>query len=209
VAEQVAREMVQQAAEAAEVARRSEAAAADEKLRQTLAGVPETAERVARESLELAKAVMEDASREVLASVRAELQDSVRAAAEVAAKPAAEAAARAVAEEVARAALAVAHDEEVASRSRIEESAIAVAERVGRDLVKLAFEAAQPRRRPVEGEEGFGQPFDSARAEASGLVAPVPAPEPPPPAPSTSPVLMSWLAVLTLAVGYLVYRSLS
>jgi len=187
--------------------------AADEKLQHALAGVPATAERVAQESLELAKAVMEDASRGVLDSVRAELHDSVRMVAETAAKPAAEAAARAVAEEVAQNALTVAHEEESASRQRIEESAIAVAEQVGRDLVKLAFEAARTGRQAATSEEPVGQTYDLARSgvvEAVRVPPPAPAvPEPRPPAWSSPPLLLPWLAGLTVAVVYLVYKSFS
>jgi hypothetical protein len=217
MAEQVAREMVQQAVEDAAAERQSAALAAEEKLQHALAGVPATAERVAMESLELARAVMEDASRGVLDSVRVELQDSVRMVAEAAAKPAAEAAARVVAEEVARGALAVAQEEEAASRQRIEESAIAVAEQVGRDLVKLAFEAARTGRPAAKSEEPVGQTYEVARSavvEAVHIPPPAPAPapvvpEPRPPAWSSRPVLLPWLVGLTVAVVYLLYRSFS
>jgi hypothetical protein len=213
MAEQVAREMVQHAVDAAAAERQSAALAADEKLQLALAGVPATAERVAQESLELARAVMEDASRGVLDSVRAELQDSVRMVADAAAKPAAEAAARVVAEEVAQRALAVAHEEEAASRQRIEESAIAVAEQVGRDLVKLAFEAARTGRPAATSEEPVGQTYDVARSgvvEAVRIPPPAPSvPEPRPPAWSSRAVLLPWLVGLTAAVVYLAYKSFS
>jgi hypothetical protein len=221
MAEQVARELVQQAVDAAAAERQSAALAAEEKLQQALSGVPATAERVANESLELARAVMEDASRGVLDAVRAELQDSVRMVAEAAAKPAAEAAARVVAEEVAGSALAVGQEKEEAARQRFEESAIAVAEQVGRDLVKLAFEAARTgrpaatREEPVGREESVGQTYDVARSavvEAVRIPPPAPAPVVPelrPPAWSSRPVLLPWLVGLTVAVVYLLYKSFS
>ena len=79
--------IVQPAVEAAEAARKSAAMAADDKLREALATVHATAERVARQTVDSAKSTMEDASRKILEAARAELQDTARIAAETAAKP--------------------------------------------------------------------------------------------------------------------------
>jgi len=138
------------------------------------------------------------ASLALLESSRAELQETVRSVAEVASKPAAEAAARAVAEDVMREALKVARDDEVASRQRVEENAIAVAERVGRELVKMACSASKVSR--LENESIPGEAVSAPK-----LVEVAPQVTPPPP--SRSAWAMPWLAGLTLAVVYLLYRS--
>src|SRR5262249_52891956 len=94
-AERAARELLHQGAEEAEAARRFTMAAADEKLRAALATVHSTVEHVHNETLELAKAAIEDASRQVMESVGSELYESVKKAAEAAAKNVSESAARA------------------------------------------------------------------------------------------------------------------
>jgi hypothetical protein len=200
IAERVARGLVEQANISAAEERALATAAAEEKLQATLDSANSAAEEVARRSLDSAKASMEEASRAVLESARAELQESVRSVAEVASKPAAEAAARAVAEELMREALKVAREDEVASRQRVEENAIAVAERVGRELVKMAFSASKISRPEAEASEG-------ERVGATSLVSSAPQVTEPPPAPQRSAWAMPWLAGLTLAVLYLLYRT--
>ncbi len=64
-AERVARTLVLQAAEEAEAARKSTETAIDERLREALAAVSATAERIARETLESARAELDGASRQV------------------------------------------------------------------------------------------------------------------------------------------------
>jgi len=194
----VARTLVEEANARAAEERAVAATAAEEKLRITLDSAHAAAADVARQTMDAAKASMEEASRAVLESSRAELQETVRSVAEVASKPAAEAAARAVAEEVMREALKVARDDEVASRQRVEENAIAVAERVGRELVKMAFSASKVSR--LENESIPGEAVSAPK-----LVEVAPQVTPPPP--SRSAWAMPWLAGLTLAVVYLLYRS--
>ena len=196
IAERVARELVQQATAAAAEERAVATAAAEGKLQATLDGAHSAAEEVARKSLDAAKASIEEASRAVLESARAELQESVRSVAEVASKPAAEAAARSVAEEVMREALKVAREDEVASRQRVEENAIAVAERIGRELVKMAFSASTIGRL----EPGVNE------VEATPPIMP-PQVTLAPPAPARPTWAMPWLAGLTVAVLYLLYRT--
>ena len=234
-AEQATREMLEQAVNAAAVARRSAETAADERLQGALATVHPIAESVALQTLESARAVIEEASRQVLEAARIELNESVRIAAEASARPAAEAAARAAAEAVAVELLAAAHEDEVASRARVEERAVAVMDRVGRELVKLAFSAAtekpQARTGDVDfagataGGDGYGRPIDAPRVEdaRSALAAPrgpvaapmeppmkaPPPPPPPQPAWSVRGGLLAWLGALTLAVLYLLWRSLA
>jgi len=140
---------------------------------------------------------MEEASRAVLESVRAELQESVRSVAEVASKPAAEAAARSVAEEVMREALKAAREDELASRQRVEENAIAVAVRIGRELVKMAFSASAIPRPEREVKE----------VEATPVAMMAPQVTSPPLAPARPAWAMPWLAGLTVAVVYLLYKT--
>jgi hypothetical protein len=78
----------------------------------------------------------------------------------------------------------------------VEEKAIAVAERVGRELVKMAFSASKVSRLEPEVKEAEATPLASAAPQVT-----------PPPAPQRSAWAMPWLAGLTLAVLYLLYRS--
>jgi hypothetical protein len=139
----VAREIAQHARDEADVGRRSDESAYDEKLQETLASVQPIAERAARETLQSAKAAMEEASREVLASVRAELQEGVRIAAEAAAKPAAETAARAVSEHLVRVSLAAAREDEALMRSDVAQAATAAAQRAAREIAEQAIREAE------------------------------------------------------------------
>ena len=150
---------------------------------------------------------MADASREVLESARAELQESVRSVAEVASKPAAEAAARAVAEVVMRDALAAAREEEAISRQRVEENAIVVAERVGRELVKMVFSATQLTRSGAVGEDGVDAHGVAGGLAGSTDAGKAPAPEVAPAPAGWAKGAVPWLAGLTLAVLYLLYRT--
>jgi len=85
-AEQAARSFVERSADDAEAARRAVAALVDEKLREALATVPSTAERVAQEAVESARASLAQLKTESESDRSAE-QESLRAAAEAAAKP--------------------------------------------------------------------------------------------------------------------------
>ena len=211
--------MAERAISEAEVARQIAAAAADEKLQEKLATVQPTAERAAREALESARAVMEEASRdvlesakaamaeasrEVLESARTDLQESVRIAAEAAAGPAAEMAARAVVEQLLQVSLAAAREDEAASRRQLEERAIAVAERVGRELVKLAFDAATTKGQPATGESEVseGKMVDQTTMTATPTLE-----RPLRIAWAATPVLLTWLAAVTLGVLYLLMRN--
>ena len=206
IAERVARELVEQANATAAAEREAAALVADDKLQATLLTAHSNAENVARQTLDAARTSMEEASRGVLESARADLSESVRAVAEVASKPAAEAAARAVAEEVMRDALVVAREEEAVSRQRVEENAIIVAERVGRELVKMVFSATQLQRSGAEGDEGSGAHGVAGLAgSADASKAPVPQVAPAPAGWAKGAV--PWLAGLTLAVLYLLYRT--
>jgi hypothetical protein len=82
----------------------------------------------------------------------------------------------------------------------VEENAIAVAERIGRELVKMAFSASKISRPEVEAIEG-------ERAAPAPLTSSAPQVTEPPPAPARSGWATPWLAGLTLAVLYLLYRS--
>ena len=235
-AEQATRDMLHQAVNEAGEARRLAEAAADERLQGALATVHPIAESVALQTLESAKAVLEEASRQVLEAARAELNESVRVAAESAAKPAAETAARVAAEAVAVELLTAAHEDEAASRTRVEERAIAVMDRVGRELVKLAFAAATEKPQAKTGEidyagsgtggVAFAQQGDAVRSEDAraalappraavsipmeAAIKPTPpqaSPAPPPPAWSVRGGLLAWLGGLTLAVAYLLAKS--
>ena len=235
-AEHATRGMLEQAGNDAEAARQLAESAADERLNGALATIQPIAESVALQTLQSARAVIEEASRQVLEAARVELNESVRIAAESAAKPAAETAARAAAEAVAVDLLTAAHEDEMASRSRVEERAIAVMDRVGRELVKLAFSAATAK--PHAGADqidylgggdaaqAYAQPADAERsADARAALAPPraavsapaetplrpPPPQaasaPPPPAWSVRAGLLAWLGALTLAVLYLLTKS--
>ena len=215
----VAREIAQHARDEADVARRSNERTDNERLQETLASVQPIAERAARETLESAgmvmeeasrdvlesaKAAMEVASREVLESARADLQESVRIAAEAAAKPAAETAARAVAEQLLQVSLAAAREDEAASRRQLEERAIAVAERVGPELVPLAFDADTAKGQPAAGgsEVSEGKTSDQTAMTATAT------PERPVRTVwAATPVLLPWLAAVTLGVLYLLTRN--
>jgi hypothetical protein len=147
---------------------------------------------------------MEEASRRVLESARADLQESVRIAAEAAARPAAETAARAAAEQLLQVSLAAARADEAASRRELEERAIAVAERVGRDLVKLAFDAATAKRQPAAGDGGVSE---EKTTDATAMTASATPAQPMRTAWAATPVLLPWLAAVTLGVLYLLARS--
>ena len=106
-----------------------------------------------------------------------------------------------------RDALAAAREEEAASRQRVEENAIVVAERVGRELVKMVFSATQLTR---SRRRGRGR---HRRARRCGWIA-----DPRTPArrrcrrsrprlPAWAKGAVPWLAGLTLAVLYLLYRT--
>ena len=85
----------------------------------------------------------------------------------------------------------------------MEENAIIVAERVGRELVKMVFSATQLQRTGAEGEEGSGAHGVAGSAEALKTPAPevVPAPA------GWAKGAVPWLAGLTVAVLYLLYRT--
>src|SRR6185369_2021744 len=146
-ATRAARESVQPSIDAAEAARKSAAMATEDKLREALAAVHNTAERVARQTVDSARATMEDASRRILDEARAGLQDTARLAAEAAAKPIAETSARSVAEHLVRVTLAGVQEEETAMRADVEQASIGVAEKVTRELIQPAIEAAETARR--------------------------------------------------------------
>jgi len=215
----VAREIAQIARDDADVTRRSNERTDNEKLQETLASVQPTAERAAREALESARAVMEEASRDVLESAkaaiaeashqvlesaRADLQESVRIAAEAAARPAAETAARAVAEQLLQVSLNAAREDEAASRRQLEERAIVVAERVGRELVKLAFDAATAKGQPAAGESEVSEGKTSDQTAMRVTATPE---RPVRTAWAATPVLLPWLAAVTLGVLYLLTRN--
>jgi len=104
-----------------------------------------------------------------------------------------------------RDALAASREEEAISRQRVEENAIIVAERVGRELVKMVFSATQLTRGGAAGEEGF-----DTHGVASGLAGStdaVKAPEVAPAPAGWAKGAVPWLAGLTLAVLFLLYRT--
>jgi CheY-like chemotaxis protein len=204
IAERAARESADKTIGEAEAARQAAAAAADEKLRESLATVQPTAERAAREALESARTVMEEASRQVLESARADLQESVRITAEAVARPAAETAGRSVAEQLLQVSLAAAREDEAASRRQLEERAIAVAERVGRELVKLTFDAAMVKGQPAAGEREISEAKALDQAAMSAAATPE---RPARTSWAATPVLVPWLAAVTLGVLYLLARS--
>ena len=200
-----ARSFVEQADVEADAARASAEQRVDEKLRLALAAVESTASATMLKILESARADIGDASRQVLDSARAELLENVRVAAEAAAKPIAEAAAREVIEQVARETLAAAMQEEAAARTRVEQSAIAVAERVGRELVQLAFSATAKHATAPAANDGSPEAGAEARTDA-------PAPQPAVFLASAAgskarSAVVPWLAALTLAVVYLLFRT--
>ena len=139
--------------------------------------------------------------------------ESVRVAAEAAAKPVAEEAARATIEQVARETLEAALAEEAASRGRVEQAAIAVAERVGRELVQLAFNATASTPKAAAGSlEATPVADDGSAAPTSGAaaIAETRAERATPEHASRRiPAgVLPWLGALTLAVFYLLAKSL-
>jgi CheY-like chemotaxis protein len=149
-AEQAAQAIMQRTGDETDAARQAAEKVADEKLREALVTVQSTAARVARETLDSAKAAIEDASRQILDSARADLKESSRIAAEDAARPVAEAAARAVIEQMAREPLAAADEVEPALRDRLEQGAIAAAEQAAQTIVHRAAAEAEAARQLAE-----------------------------------------------------------
>jgi hypothetical protein len=109
-----------------------------------------------------------------------------------------------VAEEVMRDALAVTRQEEAVSRQRVEENAIVVAERVGRELVKMVCSATSLQRTGEEGQGAHGIVGGAAGSTDAGKA---PAPEAPPAPAGWAKGAVPWLAGLTVAVLYLLYRT--
>ena len=120
--------------------------ATDEKLREAMLAAQSTAERVARETLDSARAAMEDA-RTAGAGCR-HAPNCRRAPASRRGRGAARrrGAARAVAEEMARSSLAAAREHEATLRGEWEQHAIAAAERAAQTIVQQAVHEAETAR---------------------------------------------------------------
>ncbi|MEO8302554.1 MAG: response regulator [Betaproteobacteria bacterium] len=144
-AERVAQTLLQQAVEDVESSRRSTETIVADKLKEALATVSSTAERVARATLDSAKSEIEDASRKVLDSARADLHENVRMAAEAAVKPAAETTLRAMADDAARHSLAATGESDAALRNQWEQHSTQASAQMAQALAQHAADTAAAR----------------------------------------------------------------